>query len=241
MGEPLAFSVAEACSAARIGRTSLYEAIRCGRLRAVKHAKRTLILRRRPAPMARKPPSSRAQTMIENERPGRGLDHRAGASSIAQQRLERHDTTPPAISIPQPSRPIRLAFRAPAACSRSSRETHRASPRPLDLRSSNNCEARRARRRPMTRAVALTIRARIGNNDGPVVTVRGREAWAGERGCTPIDTPGPRWSGYVHDLRKLGIVIETIHEPHQGAFPGSHARYVLRSRVTRLEGRGAAA
>jgi excisionase family DNA binding protein len=44
MGEPLAFSVAEACSAARIGRTSLYEAIRCGRLRAVKHAKRTLIL-----------------------------------------------------------------------------------------------------------------------------------------------------------------------------------------------------
>jgi excisionase family DNA binding protein len=44
MDEPLAFSVAEACSAARIGRTSLYEAIRCGKLRAVKHAKRTLIL-----------------------------------------------------------------------------------------------------------------------------------------------------------------------------------------------------
>jgi len=32
---------------------------------------------------------------------------------------------------------------------------------------------------------------------------------AGERGCTPIDHPGPRWSGYVHDLRKLGLVIET--------------------------------
>jgi hypothetical protein len=44
MDEPLAFSVAEACSAARIGRTSLYEAIRCGKLRAVKHVNRTLIL-----------------------------------------------------------------------------------------------------------------------------------------------------------------------------------------------------
>jgi excisionase family DNA binding protein len=44
MDEPLALSIAEACSAARIGRTSLYEAIRCGKLRAVKHAKRTLIL-----------------------------------------------------------------------------------------------------------------------------------------------------------------------------------------------------
>jgi hypothetical protein len=44
MDGPLAFSVAGACSAARIGRTSLYEAVRCGKLRAVKHAKRTLIL-----------------------------------------------------------------------------------------------------------------------------------------------------------------------------------------------------
>ena len=44
MDGPIAFSVAEACSAARIGRTSLYEAVRCGKLRAVKHAKRTLIL-----------------------------------------------------------------------------------------------------------------------------------------------------------------------------------------------------
>jgi hypothetical protein len=95
---------------------------------------------------------------------------------------------------------------------------------------------------------ALTIRVRIGDDDGPVATVRGREAWAllalraaGEHGCTPIDTPGPRWSGYVHDLRKLGIVIETIHEPHTGNFPGTHARYVLRSRVTVVEKVGEAA
>jgi hypothetical protein len=99
----------------------------------------------------------------------------------------------------------------------------------------------------MTQAAALTIRIRIDDADGPMVTVRGREAWAllallaaGERGCTPIDTPGPRWSGYVHDLRKLGIAIETIRERHAGAFPGDHAWYVLRSRITVLDKLGAA-
>jgi hypothetical protein len=100
----------------------------------------------------------------------------------------------------------------------------------------------------MTRPVSLTIRIRIGDDNGPLVTVRGREAWAllalqaaGERGCTPIDHPGPRWSGYVHDLRRLDFVIDTIHEPHGGNFPGLHARYVLRSSITVLDKLGAAA
>lgn len=72
-----------------------------------------------------------------------------------------------------------------------------------------------------------------------VVTFKGRDAWAlcqliavGERGCTPIDHPGPRWSGYVHKLRRAGIAVETRTEAHGGMFAGHHARYILRSRVT---------
>ena len=74
-----------------------------------------------------------------------------------------------------------------------------------------------------------------------IAVFTGRRAWAldklsdaGEAGCTPIDTPGPRWSGYVHRLRGGGIDIETIPEPHNGPFPGTHARYVLRSLVRRI-------
>lgn len=66
-------------------------------------------------------------------------------------------------------------------------------------------------------------------------------AWmkaANDNGCTPIDNPGPRWSGYVHKLRKAGIVIETIREEHGGPFSGQHARYVLRSLITILEKEG---
>lgn len=73
--------------------------------------------------------------------------------------------------------------------------------------------------------------------DGSSFTVSGRNAWAllelfraRERGCTPIDNPGPRWSAYVFYLkREHGLAIETIHEPHAGQFPGTHARYVLTS------------
>ena len=79
----------------------------------------------------------------------------------------------------------------------------------------------------------------IGQPEKLPVKVRGRDAWAllelyqaGSTGCTPIDNPAPRWSGYVHKLRHVhGLDIETIHEGHRGAFPGTHARYVLRSRI----------
>ncbi len=78
------------------------------------------------------------------------------------------------------------------------------------------------------------------------IAVSGRDRWAlealiaaGAKGCTPIDMPGPRWSGYVHNLRNLGVPIETLTEPHDGPFAGTHARYVLRASVTRSEGRAA--
>lgn len=87
---------------------------------------------------------------------------------------------------------------------------------------------------------AITIE--LDTDNGPHrMTFEGREAWAlgqlmaaGERGVTPIHRPAPRWSHYIHMLRKAGLDIETIHEPHGGPFSGHHGRYVLRSMVKML-------
>lgn len=79
------------------------------------------------------------------------------------------------------------------------------------------------------------------------IVVSGRDRWAldelrkaGAKGCTPIDNPAPRWAAYVHNLRALGVVIDTLHEPHAGDFPGTHGRYLLRVTVT-PEAQGGAA
>lgn len=87
----------------------------------------------------------------------------------------------------------------------------------------------------------LTINFRVIET-GREFIVSGRVAWAlkcliaaGANGCTPIDHPGPRWSAYVHNLRGLGLDIETVHEAHGGPFKGTHARYVLRSTVCVLD------
>jgi hypothetical protein len=70
------------------------------------------------------------------------------------------------------------------------------------------------------------------------IKAKGREAWAldqlreaGKHGCTPIKQPAPRWSAYVHNLRALGVPIETVTEQHGGEFSGNHGRYVLRATV----------
>lgn len=80
-----------------------------------------------------------------------------------------------------------------------------------------------------------------------LLNLKGREAWAlgeliraGNEGCTPIDTPGPRWSDYVFKLRRRGIDIATVTEPHDGPYAGHHARYVLRATVHRLSAPDAA-
>lgn len=98
-----------------------------------------------------------------------------------------------------------------------------------------------------TRTIAHNVRAkeagtpyRITPSVGEAfrIIVKGRDCWAleelrkaGTKGCTPIDTPAPRWSAYVFNLRKLGVEIETVTKPHGGNFAGHHGRYVLRSGV----------
>lgn len=72
------------------------------------------------------------------------------------------------------------------------------------------------------------------------LAVKGRNRWAleslidaGETGCSPMTRPtGPRWSAYVYNLRSYGVPIETVTESHGGPFRGTHAKYVLRAKVT---------
>jgi hypothetical protein len=81
-------------------------------------------------------------------------------------------------------------------------------------------------------------------DDRPVIVIKGRFAHclytlsrAGEAGVSPAtDDSMPRWSHYVFWLRKrCGVGIETMTEKHGGPYAGTHARYVLRSKVTILE------
>jgi hypothetical protein len=88
----------------------------------------------------------------------------------------------------------------------------------------------------------LRIQLRLDGDTPRDLAFEGRDAWAlilllnaGEKGCTRIDAPGPRWSHFVWKLRRSGLVVETINEAHCAPFAGHHARYVVRSRVRILE------
>ena len=59
---------------------------------------------------------------------------------------------------------------------------------------------------------------------------------AGPDGVISLENPAPRLSDYVFKLRRRGVEIETLNEPHGGDFPGFHGRYILKSRVERLSG-----
>ena len=96
---------------------------------------------------------------------------------------------------------------------------------------------------PFSGSLSHQLAYAVTTSDGATLTilVKGRDRWALERlmnaglaGCTPIDQPAPRWSAYVHKLRRKGVEVETLHERHGPPFEGNHARYVLRCRVAPL-------
>lgn len=86
---------------------------------------------------------------------------------------------------------------------------------------------------------------RVEINEPFNIKLAGRQRWAleklikaGEKGCTAYADPAPRWAAYIHDLRSMGIPIETLHEKHGGEFSGTHARYRLTATVQQVQGGG---
>jgi len=77
----------------------------------------------------------------------------------------------------------------------------------------------------MSRHASFRVWVRV-EPDGPTLTLIGRDAWAlqklieaGDAGVTPLDTPGPRWSGYVHKLRRAGLVLRQSMKAMAVRFP----------------------
>ena len=88
-----------------------------------------------------------------------------------------------------------------------------------------------------------TYRVHFGDRPPQLVVVTGkRPNWfvdvllsAGAHGATSLEHPGARLSDCVLKLRRAGFVIETIDEIHDGPFRGVHGRYVMKSKVERLD------
>ena len=81
----------------------------------------------------------------------------------------------------------------------------------------------------------MNINATLVGGDCPrTFQLNGRIGWtfyqlwrAGAKGVSPVECPALRWSGYVHQIRQMGIPIDTEMEPHGGTYKGRHARYRL--------------
>ena len=84
-------------------------------------------------------------------------------------------------------------------------------------------------------------RTRAFNLDGRIGWTMVQLANAGLAGVAAYERPAPRWSGYVHELRQMGIPISTTMVRHGGRYKGRHARYTLAcdASVTVLEEGGA--
>ena len=74
------------------------------------------------------------------------------------------------------------------------------------------------------------------------LTLTKRAAWvlgellaAGPEGISKISYAGVNIGDAILKCRKAGVRIETQHEPHGGEFSGHHGRYVLQSRIVRLD------
>jgi hypothetical protein len=71
------------------------------------------------------------------------------------------------------------------------------------------------------------------------VNAKGRTAWLLDilrltkgKGITTAElSAGIRFSSALHLLRKKGVMVETVMEPHEGKYAGNHGRYFLLSKV----------
>jgi hypothetical protein len=82
-----------------------------------------------------------------------------------------------------------------------------------------------------------TDRLRVIHDDGaPSFIASGQTAkairalvLAGKQGVTAQEVAGwaYRFAAYCHELRKLGLDIETVREPHEGGWHGRHVLHTL--------------
>jgi len=244
--DDIVLNISEAAALAKTSRTSLYLALRSGSLRAKKHGARTVILYDDLKAWGGEPTALQTHLCgdrindIKRKAPARW---NATGAEFASHPLSPegmpHDSTETESGAQGRVSPVLLVSNARGpSCAAVARRAppHHAPRADTTVGGAGGEGSRHRRRRPMT--VLLDVEVLDDTASPRRLQLRGRDAWAlrelvraGATGCTPIESPGPRWSGYVFKQRRQGLVIKTIHESHGGAFAGHHARYRLLSRV----------